>query len=271
MAVQNPSPAPRRALLVGVIIGVLSCAAIVLGWQAWSARTALPSAGTETAALSHDLAAAGIDPSKRAAIEGLVRAYLLDHPEILPEAMDRLHMQEARAAIAPLRGPLETPFEGAVLGNPKGRKVLVEFADYACGYCRKSEADVEAMVAADPDLKVVVRLLPIIGPQSEPAARMGLAAARQGHYAAFHKAMYAGPSPSEQSIAAAAGVAKLDQASAKAQSADARVTDELQQNLALARRLGINGTPSWVIGDQLLSGAIGREKLEAAVAQAVKG
>jgi protein-disulfide isomerase len=270
MALQPPPPAPRRPLLIGVVIGVLLCGIAALGWQAWTSRTATSTSGTETAALARDLTAAGIDPRKRAAIEGLVRAYLLDHPEVLPEAMERLRGLEARATIAPLRDALETPFDGAVLGNPKGRKVLVEFADYACGYCRRSEADVEALIAADPELKVVVRLLPIIGPQSEPAARMGLAAARQGRYSAFHKAIYAGPAPSEQSIAAAANVAKLDAKAAKAQSEEARVTDELQQNLALARRLGINGTPSWVVGDQLLSGAIGREKLEAAVAQSVK-
>lgn len=271
MASQPPHPAPRRTLLVGMIIGVLLCAVTVLGWQVWSDRVAASASAPNSAALSQKLSTAGITPKQRAAIEGLVRAYLLDHPEVLPEAMEQLRIQEARAAIAPLRGALETPFDGAVLGNPKGRKVLVEFADYACGYCRRSEADVEAMIAVDPDLKVVVRLLPIIGPESEPAARMGLAAARQGRYAAFHKAIYAGATPSDQSIATAATVAKLDPAIAKTQTADTRVTDELQQNLALARRLGINGTPSWVVGDQLLSGAIGREKLEAAITQAVKG
>ena len=258
-------------MLVGMTIGVLLCVVAGLGWQVWTVRTAPAAGAPNSAALSKELAAAGIVPRQRVAIEGLVRAYLLDHPEVLPEAMERLRIQEARATIAPLRDTLETPFDGAILGNPKGHKVLVEFADYACGYCRRSEADVEAMIAADPDLKVVVRLLPIIGPESEPAARMGLAAARQGRYAAFHKAIYAGASPSERSITTAATVARLDPAIAKTQTADIRVTDELQRNLALARRLGINGTPSWVVGDQLLSGAIGREKLEAAIAQAVKG
>ena len=258
-------------MLVGMTIGVLLCVVAGLGWQVWTVRSAPAAGAPNSAALSKELAAAGIVPRQRVAIEGLVRAYLLDHPEVLPEAMERLRIQEARATIAPLRDTLETPFDGAILGNPKGHKVLVEFADYACGYCRRSEADVEAMIAVDPDLKVVVRLLPIIGPESEPAARMGLAAARQGRYAAFHKAIYAGATPSDQSIATAATAAKLDPAIAKTQTADTRVTDELQQNLALARRLGINGTPSWVVGDQLLSGAIGREKLEAAITQAVKG
>jgi hypothetical protein len=98
----------------------------------------------------------------------------------------------------PLRGALETPFPGAVLGNPQGRVTLVEFTDFACTYCRGSVADVEALVAANPDLKVVVRELPIISAQSVPAARMGLAAAAQGKYRAFHKAMFSGERPSPE-------------------------------------------------------------------------
>lgn len=258
-------PSPRRWALLGLLGGALLTGSAALGWQAWSSRVP---AGTsaEDAALARQLAAAGVSPRQRAAFESLVRAYLLDHPEVLPEAVDRLKQREAQAAIEPVKGLLQAPFAGAVLGNPNGRKVLVEFADYACGFCRRAEADVEAMIAADPELKVVVRLLPVIGPQSEPAARMGLAAARQGHYAAFHKAIYAGPSPSEAAINAAAGAAGLDLAAAKRDRADDKVTEELQQNLALARRLGITGTPAWVAGDQLLSGAIGRERLEAALA-----
>jgi hypothetical protein len=81
------------------------------------------------------------------------------------------------------------------MGNPAGKVTLVEFTDFACTYCRRSVGDVDALIAANPDLKVVVRELPIIAPASEPAARMGLAAAAQGKYAAFHKAMFAGDAP----------------------------------------------------------------------------
>ncbi|WP_225207477.1 DsbA family protein [Novosphingobium huizhouense] len=209
--------------------------------------------------------------ANRAAIEGVVHDYILDHPEILPEAMDRLQARENQARIAPMRGALETPFPGAVLGNPQGKVTLVEFTDFACTYCRKSVADVAALVRANPDLRVVVRELPIIAPESEPAARMGLAAAAQGKYAAFHEAMFAGPRPSAASIAAAAKVAGLDLARAQAFAAREDVQRELERNLGFARQLGIGGTPAWLIGKDMIAGAVGQERLQQAIDAARKG
>src|SRR5690606_4479098 len=107
------------------------------------------------------------------------RDYLMANPEVLPEAMGELQRRQQQAMIAPLRGELETPFPGAVLGNPNGTVTLVEFSDYACTYCRQSLADVDALIAANPDLKVVVREYPILMPESVDAARMALAAAQQ--------------------------------------------------------------------------------------------
>ncbi|KUR73101.1 disulfide bond formation protein DsbA [Novosphingobium fuchskuhlense] len=223
------------------------------------------------AKLDSQLAEAGIDTRQRGAIEALVRAYILDHPEILPEAMDKLQAREAEARLAPLRGAIETPFPGAVLGNPQGKVTLVEFTDFSCTYCRSSVKDVEALVKDNPDLRVVVRELPIIAPESEPAARMGLAAAAQGKYAAFHKAMFAGERPSNTSIAAAANAAGVDGAAASAFAQQTGVRQELERNLGLARQLGINGTPAWSIGGKLLTGAVGREALQQAVDAARKG
>ena len=109
------------------------------------------------------------------------RDYLLANPEVLPEAMDVLQQREQLARIEPMRAQLETPFPGAVLGNPQGKVTLVEFTDYACGYCRQSVADVDALIAANPDLKVVMREYPILSPGSVDAARM--ASARRGESA----------------------------------------------------------------------------------------
>jgi protein-disulfide isomerase len=202
-----------------------------------------------------------------------VREYLLEHPEVLPEAMDRLKAREVAKRIDPIRSQVTTPFPGAVLGNPAGTKVLVEFTDFACTYCRHSVAEVDALIAQDPQLKVVIREMPILSEQSAAAARMGLAAAEQGKYAAFHKAMFELGPPSPSTIDAAAQKAGLDLARAKTIAGSKAVEAELGRNLAIAERLNFNGTPSWVIGDQAFSGALPRDALAEALekAEAAKG
>jgi len=255
-------------LALALVIGAAGAAG---GWWAMHGRSGGAQAAAVDTKLEGQLAQAGINARQRGAIEALVRAYILEHPEILPEAMDKLQARETEARLAPLRGAIETPFPGAVLGNPAGRITLVEFTDFACTYCRSSVADVEALLGANPDLRVVVRQLPIIAPESEPAARMGLAAAAQGKYAAFHKAMFRGERPSAASIAAAAQAAGLDTAGADAFTRQPGVHQELERNLGFARQLGINGTPAWSVGGQLMTGAIGREALQQAIDAARKG
>jgi protein-disulfide isomerase len=209
-------------------------------------------------------------PSDRAAIEQIVRATILEHPEILPEAMDNLQRNQGRNQLAQVRGPVEQPFAGAVLGNPRGSVTLVEFTDFACGYCRKSVADIAALAQANPDLRIVVRELPIISPHSAAAAKMALAAAEQGKYPQFHDAMFAAGQLDPATIEVAARTAGLDIARAHQVAASAPVAAEIQQNLAMAQKLGFGGTPSWVAGDQLIAGAVGVDKLAEAVKAARK-
>ena len=204
----------------------------------------------------------------RGATETIVRDYILEHPEILPEAMKRMQERELAARIAPLRSALETPYAGAVLGNPNGTLTLVEFSDYACPYCRLSVPEVEALIAANKDLKVVLREEPVLSPQSGDAARMALAAADQGKFAAFHKAMFTYDKLSLQAIDAAAQTAGLDLARAKADIAKGKFDYELQNNLRLADAVGFTGTPAWVIGNEAYSGALDRAALAEAVTKA---
>lgn len=237
-------------------------------------RRILPLAGI--ALLSAALGFAGgwaatLTGANRDATEGVIREYLLANPEILPEAIDRLQAREAAKRLGTVQEALTTPFPGAVLGNPRGKIVLVEFSDYACGYCRHSVADVEALIAANPDLKVVLREFPILSPQSADAARMALAAAEQGRFAAFHKTMFETGRPSPQAIEQAARKAGMDLERARKVMASKKVEAELQRNQAIADKLGISGTPSWVIGEQAFSGAVGRDALAKAIADARKG
>jgi len=217
---------------------------------------------------ANDPAIAGtFDPAEQAAIRALVRQYILENPEILPEAVAALREKESRAQLAAMGKQLTEPFPGAVLGNPDGSRVLVEFADYACGYCRQSVEDVRALIAADGDLKVVVRELPILSEASREAAAIALAAAKQGKYADFHHALYAAGRPSEENIARAAREAGVDLAAARAAARGADITAELEANLRRAQEMGLSGTPAWVAGDQFFEGAIGRRALHEALYQ----
>lgn len=204
---------------------------------------------------------AGLGPDR-------TRDYLMANPEILPEAMEELQRRDMIARIEPLRGELEAPFPGAVLGNPQGTITLVEFTDYACGYCRQSLGDVQALIAANPDLKVVIREYPILSAGSADAARMALAAAQQGKFEAFHNAMFAADGPSPEAIEAAATAAGVDVAAARAAIDSGQFEAQLQNNVFLGQSMRLSGTPAWIVGDQVLNGAVGALLIGAAIAEA---
>lgn len=211
------------------------------------------------------LLGAGVVVGGRIAVERVVHDYILDHPEILPQAMDNLQRKQSAETLAGVRQSVETPFPGAVLGNPNGRVTLVEFSDYACGFCRQSLPDVAALIARNPDLRIVMRELPIISPHSPAAARMALAAAEQGKYAAFHDAMFAAGQVDEPTIEAVAKKIGLDLDRARRVAASPQAEAELTRNLDVAGKLGFSGTPSWVVGDRLIAGAVGIDQLARAL------
>lgn len=193
-----------------------------------------------------------------------VRRYLIANPEVLPEVAQAYQQKEAGRRIAEAGDDVGRPFAGAVLGNPQGSITLVEFTDYACTYCRASLPHVEQLIAANPELKVVIREWPIFD-GSEDAARMALAAARQGKYRQFHDAMFERGPPSPASVGAAARDAGLDLAAAEQFAASREVDLEIARNQAMARGLGFGGTPSWVVGDRAIEGAVGPEVLQDAI------
>lgn len=204
----------------------------------------------------------------RAEMEQIVRETILANPEILPEAMEKLRAREMKKQLASVGGDVEKPYPGMVLGNPNGAVTLVEFSDYACTYCRRSVSDVEALIASNPDLKVVIREMPILSPSSADAAKMAMAAAQQGKFAAFHKAMFAAGKVDPATIAAAARLAGIDLDRAQSTLGNAASQQELERNVAIARQMGFEGTPSWIIGDEVFAGAVGRDALAQAIAKA---
>jgi protein-disulfide isomerase len=201
-------------------------------------------------------------------IGAVVRDYVLEHPEILPEAMQRLQARETGKVVTAHRSAIFEPYAAAWEGNPQGDVTVSVWMDYACGYCRASLPEIAKLVAEDPKIRVVYRELPVLSEISRVAARWGLAAAEQGKFKPFHTALYSGGQLSEASIAAAAASAGLNQAQAQAAVASPRAEAEVAKNLDVAGKLGVTGTPSFVIGDRVISGMVPVQALKDAVAAA---
>ncbi|PZT88519.1 MAG: DsbA family protein [Citromicrobium sp.] len=196
---------------------------------------------------------------------GQTRDYLVANPDILPEMAEAFQRQQISDRLASVSDEVREPFPGAVLGNPQGSQTLVKFTDYGCTYCRMSVADTDRLLRENPDLRVVVREWPIFE-GSEGAARMALAAAKQGKFADFYHAMFELGPPSDESVAAAARRAGLDLEQARRDATSQDITTELAQNQAYGQSLGFTGTPSWIAGDEVLEGAVGYDTLKAALA-----
>ena len=204
----------------------------------------------------------------KAAIEKIVHDYILDHPEIIPQAIEKLQANRMSTTISDNRAALETPYAGAWEGAANADVTVVEFFDYACGYCRASLPDLAKLVAADAKVKVVYRELPILSEESSDAAKVSLLAAERGQYMAYHKAMYGAGRVTRDSIIAAAGKAGISKADAEAAIASSKYDAEIQSNIALAQKLQASGTPTFVIGGQVLNGAVGYDALQSGVAAA---
>ena len=210
-------------------------------------------------------------PADRAEIETVVRDYILAHPEIIPQAIDKLRERQSQDAYAGNKAALETPFASAWAGAPDADVTLVMFTDFACGYCRTSLPDIDRLLADDPQLRVVWREIPILGPGSEIAAKASLAAARQGAFRDFHRRMFAAGPPNTDKVSAILRGMKLDNARIQRDVDSPEVTAELRRNIDLAGRIDPSlATPTFVIGGQMLKGAVGYDALKQAIAEARK-
>lgn len=210
-------------------------------------------------------------PADRAAMEKLVKETLLANPEIIPEAINRLQQREVEKLLASNRKAIETPFAGAWSGAKDGDVTLVEFFDFNCPYCRKSSKDVERLLAEDPKLRIVFRDMPVLGPDSEQFAIVSLSAAQQGRYAQFYRTVFSGQGAlSQEKLIRSVRAAGLDEARVARDLSDKGLRAEVERNIGLGRALGLTGTPSYVVGNRILSGAVGYEALKEAVTQARK-
>ncbi len=194
----------------------------------------------------------------------LVRDALVSQPQILIEASDALRDGQYAPVLAANRTALETPFGSSWKGSARPDVVMTYFYDYACGYCRKSNPDIERLVAEDKGLRVVYREFPILGPDSVAASRVALAASKGGRFGAFYDGLFEAGRPTTETIALVAGRLGVTPEQAR----DPAIEAEISKNMALAGQLGATGTPLFVIGDKVINSAIGYDALKDAVAAA---
>ena len=218
-------------------------------------------------------------PPDKEAVREIVREYLLEHPEVIEEAIRALQARRqadqaarTRDALVKNRVALTRHPMSPVSGNPDGDVTLVEFFDYQCGYCKRSLEPVMDLLETDPELRVVWKDFPVLGQVSTFAALASMAAQKQGKYLPFHKAlMGAADRLTEESVMQIAGQAGLDVDRLQQDMADAEIITYLQETQRLARELGINGTPAFVIGNTLVPGAVDGARLKQLIAQARRG
>lgn len=214
-------------------------------------------------------APAKLDPVQKAAVEATVRAYILAHPEIVSDAMTALQNRSVAQLLVTNQAQIETPFAGAWAGAKDGDVTLVEFFDFACPYCKAAKIDLDRLIASDPHLKVVYRDYPVISPASVEPALAALSAARQGRYRAFYAAMFDDPARvSHEKVVAGVRTARLNEVQTAYALATKADEAELRSNIAIGRALGTTGTPTYVVGNRILIGAVGIEELRRAVAEA---
>jgi protein-disulfide isomerase len=210
---------------------------------------------------------------QRGEIEKIVKDYLLAHPEVLEEVSAELSKRQAAAEAlkheATVSENAQTIFNsprGVTIGNKDGDVTFVEFFDYNCGYCKRAMSDMIDLMKSDPKLKVVLKEFPVLGPGSVEAAQVAVAVRMQDpggkKYLDFHQKLLGGKGQADKARAlAAAKDAGLDMTRLEKDIASPEVKATIEENFKLAEAMGMNGTPSYVIGKQVVVGAIGRDGL----------
>ena len=210
-----------------------------------------------------------LTPAQIEAFENVVRDYLLRNPEVIVEAMRRLEArqqeleaEQARQAIAQRQDELLRDPMAPVVGAPDAAITVVEFFDYRCPYCKSVAEDMVATLEAEGDVRIVFKEFPILGPESVFAAKAALAADRQGKYRDFHLALmlFKGQLDTDAVLRVAERVG-LDVGRLKTDMEAPEIQAALDRNLELAAALGIRGTPAFVIGEQMIPGAIDMTEL----------
>jgi protein-disulfide isomerase len=218
-------------------------------------------------------ATSGFSATQTREIESIVKNYLMQHPEIVQDAIEALYRRQKEADADKVRITIKenkaTIFDSShqvVLGNPQGNVTMVEFFDYNCGFCKRALPNMLTLLKTDPDLRFVLKEYPVLGPGSVDAAHVAVAARMQDQsgkkYMEFHQKLLGdrGPADKAHALAVARDVG-FDMARIEEDMNSDEVKTTIEENLKLAEALGVSGTPSYVVGREVVPGAVGVDEL----------
>jgi protein-disulfide isomerase len=215
------------------------------------------------------------DPAFQQAVEQVVEQYIRAHPEVIEQTLQALQVkreaeerERVRNLIATKQTELLNDPHSPVSGNLEGDVTVVEFFDYRCGYCKRVAGTVTQLQEDDPNVRVVYKDYPILGEASVLAARAALASTAQGKHLAFHEALLASEEElTQETILALATAVGLDTQKIQRDMESPSIQTTIERNRALARELGINGTPGFIIGTELVPGALDLKDLKNLIKQ----
>jgi protein-disulfide isomerase len=245
-------------------------------------RTSIAAAAAILLALPMAAFAQSFSPEQRHEIENIVKDYLIAHPEVMQDVQSALDKRQQEAEAAKARTAIKkdsaTLFNSphqVVLGNPNGKVTMVEFFDYNCPHCKDAVSDMLNLLKTDHNLRFVLKEFPILAQGSVDASHVAVAVRMQdptgAKYLAFHQELFSTRGMVDQARAlAAAKDAGCDMARIQKDMKSPEVQTTINEDMKLADAIGVDGTPSYVIGDQLIVGAIGFDKLQEKIAAAEK-
>lgn len=253
---------------LAVAVGMLA-----VGYLAGRPEAAIADDAPQAVAL-----ASASDTLDRAEVETIVRDYLLENPELLIEmqqALETKQREEQRVAnLEVIKSARDEIFNAAYdgnVGNPNGKTTIVEFYDYNCGYCKRAQEDMLALTAADPDLRFVLKEFPILGPDSTKAhvVSMAFRALMPEKFGDFHNQLLGAQGRATEAAAIKLAVSLgADEAKLREEMKNPAINAAFEKTYELANRLAITGTPSYVVGNEVIFGALGQELLAQKIAEA---
>ena len=242
--------------------------------------TAIASAAATAVAIYHFETPETTEVAKAPAVttkdfDQRIHDYLVANPEVMLEVQTALQQkqadqqrQAASEALAANQDKLYLPAYDAEFGNPNGAITVVEFFDYNCGYCRRALTDMDELIEDNPDVRFVLKEIPVLGPDSEAVQKVSYAFFKIApeKYEDFHRAlMGSGARATADSARAVAASLGVDGAAIDAAMQEYPADEALQAHFALAGAIGVNGTPAYIVGDTLISGAVGADRLQATI------